>query len=827
MKGSVVLLLVAAISLGLIATAEGSDFRLSRSVLPSFYNLTINIQSGRWSKLGSTFIGEVAITLQANQKDIYEITLHKDSLDISSCLIYNYDGLLQQNVSIASLKYDRETQKLTVPLLDPLPVNVNYTLYFQYKGYIGYNETGLFSRGCMTDQFHKVILTQMDPVYARRVFPCFDEPAFKAKFELHIGRPSGYKIISNTLLFKTTYEKGNDWCVDHFDVTPIMSTYLLYFVISEYRDPGYTSDTAFFYDVGDRTLLTFNDLFEVPYKELWNEVLRFAMAPWFKNTVCVNRNLTLFRYYSFIQFIMTSINFAIFFSDRMLAHKPGHTDNHRNKELTCRAVSHELAKTWFGKSVTISWWSHLWLSVGFTTYYDSFITNKFCSMYNLNTQFVVNNLQRVLENDAAVTSLPLTSPEIEIQSPHEINEQYNAFIADKGASIIRMWRNLMDVDNFNKSIKSYLKEFHLKNVEPSDLFAHLKRNWPAQPEVDLDTFFADFTEQPGYPMVIVNISDDNQRVVLHQKRFLYDPEDGSDATLRYTIPITFCTNLDFKCDETTLYTYFNKNRSTVEIFFDKPIEWIILNLDQSNYYRVFYDKPILSKIKIFFSNFISYRLPQTSHAQIVDDLFNFAHAGMIDYADVFEFLEYPKREFQYFPWKAAYHGMERVVRRLTPQQLPHFEKYLRNITSRAFKALSVKSRKSEEVLQLYHRELQVSWLCKYQNANCNDQAKFIFDGNFEKPIQDYRETFYCAVSRTSSHAGIWRLYHNETDEDEKALLMRAIGCTRDYRTFLQLELLHLIPNSGQLITFKQIYKQNPDLVTPILETIIEDIEELS
>ncbi|KAH8312882.1 hypothetical protein KR044_013460, partial [Drosophila immigrans] len=815
MKGSVVRLLVAAVSLTLIATAESSDYRLSRTVLPSFYNLTINIPS----KLRRTFDGEVAITLKTNQSDIYEITLHKDSLNISSCLIYNKDGILQQNVSIASLKFDQETKKLTVPLLQPLTINENYTLYFQYIGSVGYDYTGLFSTYYETNKYNytRVVLTQLEPVHARMVFPCFDEPVFKAKFELHIGRSSGYNAISNTKLIRTT-NKGNDSFVDHFDVTPTMSTYLLAFIISNHQARGNISDfavfspkedydyTEFSYNTGKQLIAAFNKLFQTPYKQLGNENLLFATSPYFNDDAMENWGLIIFR-------------------EEILKHKPGYTDGHKNKEITCRSIAHELAHMWFGNSVSISWWSHFWLNEGFARYYEIFMTNQIEREYRMEEQFVVVNLHNVLEEDAVATSLPLTIPEMAVQSPAQIVNQTNIFSYDKGASIIRMWRNIMGGENFDKSINSYLKQYHLKNAQPSDLFAHLKQNWPAQPEVDLDTFFSDFTEQVGYPMVTVNITEDNRRVVLHQKRFLSNPEDGSDATLRYTIPITYVTNLKRNYTDTP-NMYFDKNRSTVEISFKEPIDWIILNNKQSNYYRVFYDKPLLSKLKQLFSTFKIFRIPDESRAQIINDLFNFAHAGMIDYADVFEFLEYLSGETRYIPWYAAYHGMERVIRRLTPQQLPHFEKYLGNITNLYMSLRGTKSSKYDSVLDVYNRDLQVSWLCKYQNADCNNQVKLIFEGNLEKPSPDYRETFYCAVSRTTAHARLWRLYHNETDSDEKDLLLRAISCTRDYRTYLKFELFHLLPYTHQASGLMQIYQQNPDLITPIFLTIIENIEEI-
>ncbi|KAH8395864.1 hypothetical protein KR215_007997, partial [Drosophila sulfurigaster] len=807
-------LLVAAISITVIASSESTGYRLSTSVLPSFYNLTIDIIEEKNKKLGSTFDGEVAITLQTNQSDVYEITLHKDSLNISSCLVYNMNGLLYQNVTISSLIFNPKSQLLTVPLLEPLTANVNYTLYFKYTGNVRYDYSGLFK---IADNHSEVLLTQLKTIYARLVFPCFDEPAFKAKFQLHLGRPSGYNAISNTRLLRTTNE-GNERFVDHFDVTPIMSTYLLAFLISEYQaqgdiskfaiftQPDYYNYTGFSYGIGVRVTDAYNELFEMPYNQLGNEVLRFATAPWIDEMATENWGL-------------------IIFSEKMLVHKPGYTDYYKNKEFTCRAIGKEVAHMWFGNSVTLSWWSHYWLNEGFARYYGIIIADENCRSYHLDQQFVVDNLQRIFEKDAVAGSLPLTSPEMSVQSLADINKQTDGFIQDKGASIIRMWRNLMGGENFKISIDSYLKQYHLKNTNPSDLFAHLKQNWPAQPEVDLDTFFSDFTEQVGYPMVIVNITQDNQKIILHQKRFLYNYEDDSDATLRYTIPITFKTNLDRSFYNVTPYTYFKKNETTLEISFKNPIEWIILNQKQSNYYRVFYDKPILTQIKQLFFTSRSRRIPVENKAQIIDDLFHFSYAGMIDYADVFEFLEFLSTETEYIPWRAAYNGIESVVRRLTPQQLPYFEKYLTNITTLVFSLQGTKSERYEGIFTKYNREMHVKWLCKYQNVNCNNQVKFLFEGDIGKPSPDYRETFYCAVSRTTAHARLWHLYNNETDSDEKDLLLQAISCSRDYSTYFKLELFHVIPHYKWTNDLIHIYKHNPDLIGPIFSMISENIDE--
>lgn len=191
-----------------IASSESADYRLNLNVLPSLYNLTIGIRGGA-DNPGAIFDGEVNITLQTKHADVYRITLHADSIEIEDCWLYNAAGDLVEHIVPARLIYEQETNKLTVPLVKALAISQNYILHFKYTGKLRTDAAGLFAVSYMEEHTLKdkwVLLTEMQNINARRVFPCFDEPAIKAKFEVHIGRPSGLNAISNTKLIKTTSE---------------------------------------------------------------------------------------------------------------------------------------------------------------------------------------------------------------------------------------------------------------------------------------------------------------------------------------------------------------------------------------------------------------------------------------------------------------------------------------------------------------------------------------------------------------------------------------------------------------------------------------------
>ncbi|KAH8312686.1 hypothetical protein KR044_012172, partial [Drosophila immigrans] len=800
------------------------DYRLNTNLVPSYYNLTIGIQ-GEAANPGTTFDGEVNITVQVTQVNVNSIRLHKDSIEIESCVLYNAAGEQVEQIANTQLTFEQETQQLTVPLTQALTINQNYTLYFKYTGQVRTDTAGLFSVSYVEEQTGStkwVLLTEMQAINARRVFPCFDEPAFKAQFELHIRRPNGFNSISNTRLISTTNEANNRF-VDHFDVTPIMSTYLLAFVISEYRArgdpnelaiytrPEFYNYTEFSYNVAQRVLPFYSLVFNQSYAELGNNLYQYATTPRFPHNSMENWGLVIFK-------------------DKVVLEQEGYTDGWMQKEFTIRNIIHENAHMWFGNSVTLKWWSYVWMQEGFARFYEFFVGNELYPEYQLDQQFVVQKLQHVMSTDALYLTQPMTSPEDSIQTPADIDYKFGRISFAKAASIIRMWRNAMGEDNFDKAMISYLRANHLGNTQPEDLFTHLKEYWPnTEFSVLLDEFFRDFTEQVGYPTIVVNITLQNHRVLFSQSRFLSNPGDGSDETLRYNVPITFTTNLEANFKNLTPNMYFNKYTDTVAFYFYDAIDWIILNIKQSNYYRVLYDTPILNQIQLALTEAKHSEIAVENRAALVDDLFNFAYAGKIDYEQVFEFIDYLSTEVEYIPWFAAYDGLQDVSKRLTPQQLINFEKYLSDITVAVYAKLGVNWKSQDTVLDVYNRNMQVSWLCKYQNEACNQDVKRSFEEITEKPSPDYRETFYCAAARTSGYERVLALYKNETNANERELLWRAASCTRDSsRTHFETEILGSSTSVAlKTVGIAQLYQQNPDMINDVYSMLTEDIKRLA
>lgn len=373
---------------------------------------------------------------------------------------------------------------------------------------------------------------------------------------------------------------------------------------------------------------------------------------------------------------------------------------------------------------------------------------------------------------------------------------------------------------------------HLKASVPEDLFKHLKNHWPSSQIVDLDIFLNDWTEQEGYPMVIASISPSG-RYSVKQQRFLLDPNDGSNATLKYTIPITF--NNDRMNDFNNLVPKFYLTKDQDEILFGNAAhhKWIIVNTQQSNYYRVFYDTELLKQIKNVLKETKHAGIHVTNRASIIDDLFAYSRNGLRGYDEVFDFIEYLDTEVEYLPWQAAFKGFDTLYYRLTLAQHDKFKDFLFELLDKVYKKLGFENPK-DTVLDIYNRNKVINWLCKYHYDDCNTEAQKIFRLHLSvntKPSPDFRETLYCAAVRNDKsniYANLKKMFLSEQLTSEKEKTLQAMGCTRYFvKDHYEFILRTNVTLDLKTIGLKSLYSQTPENILIVFNLIMEYPEELA
>lgn len=317
--------------------------------------------------------------------------------------------------------------------------------------------------------------------------------------------------------------------------------------------------------------------------------------------------------------------------------------------------------------------------------------------------------------------------------------------------------------------------------------------------------------------------------VLRQERFLLDPDDGSgDTTLKYTVPITYTTNRERNFEDLTPKFYFNKTDRQLEFGDANADKWIIVNLQQSNYHRVFYEAPLLDRLRKAFMASNHSGIPVLNRAHVVDDLFTYGRIGLLGYDKVFQFLEYLAGETEYIPLNPAFKGFEIISQRLTLEQHEKFAKFLYDVLDAVYKKLGFEN-PNDTVLDIYNRNKVISWLCKYRHQDCVRTAIGLF-GTLKETV-DFQETYLCAACRDgpfSIYSSLSYMFKREKVQSQKEKILRAMGCTRYYAKHHYSVILSAdVPEDLKTMAITSLYSQTLENIDPVYHIILENIEDLA
>lgn len=475
---------------------------------------------------------------------------------------------------------DAERQTSTISFAEKLSKSDKVQLELTFLGQLNDKMVGFYRSGYTKADGSKgyIATTQMEPTGARQAFPCFDEPALKATFDVtliadkHLTCLSNMPVKSETDV-QSTITNATRKAVK-FDTSPYMSTYLTAFVIGElnyvesnlFRIPVrtyVTIDQNVEYgrhaaDLGARTLALFEKDFGVDFplpKMDQIAVLDFAEG------AMENWGLITYR--------------AV---DLLVEENAGAGRMRRVTDI----VLHELAHQWFGNLVTMEWWEGLWLKEGFATWASLYGANVFYPEWNIWADFVIGSLQDALELDSLRSSHPI---EVPVKSANQINQIFDAISYEKGCSVLRMISVHLGEDVFLKGVRDYLQKFAYKNTITDDLWDCLS-DASGKPVTEI---MAPWTREIGYPVLAISEDTAKKTVTVKQNRFLRtgDVTAEDDKTI---YPIILGLRTDAGVDRSTLMT---EREMTLDV---SAGSFFKLNADHPSVYRTLYSPDILARL---------------------------------------------------------------------------------------------------------------------------------------------------------------------------------------------------------------------------------------
>jgi aminopeptidase N len=535
--------------------------RLFADFCPEKYDLNLDIKPGSME-----FSGQVIIEGKKTGRPSKRLTFHQSDLKFRSAKIVKHDKKGDHEIEITRINTHDSSQEVRLHS-EEMIYGGKYTITMDFYGNITKPMNGIYP--CFPDKDdlkRTIIATQFESHHAREAFPCIDEPEAKAIFKLTLTSPEDQAVISNTAIKKQS--KNGKTVITEFNDTPVMSTYLLAFVIGEleyiskktkdgveiraYATKENDKHLQFALDTAVDCLEFYNKFFDIPYPL---EKCDFIALPDFAAGAMENWGCITFREQGLL---VDKDNTSLF-----------------TKQYVALVIAHELAHQWFGNLVTMKWWNDLWLNEGFASWIEYLAVNELFPDWQIWTQFGVDETMPALKLDALDNTHPI---EAVIKHPDEIRTIFDTISYNKGASIIHMLNKYLGADVFRDGLRLYLKKHSYKNAETDDLWKALEE----VSKIDVKEFMHAWTSKPGFPILEVKVNEAS--IDLKQERFYIHPNPKVKSDTLWPLPLL---------DGLDMPKLLTKRDETLKI---STTDFIKFNTGQTGFYRTVYDKDHMIKL---------------------------------------------------------------------------------------------------------------------------------------------------------------------------------------------------------------------------------------
>ena len=674
-----------------------SASRLQDAVRPSNYKLRImpDISNAKFS-------GEETITLTIAET-VKEIVLHAAEISISTAALRNHSG----NTISTSVKYDEEKQQIILSLDAPAEP-AEWQLELHFDGILN-NKLRGFYRSTFKDASgaeKQIATTKFEPSDARRAFPCFDEPEFKAVFEISLLIDENLTAIANSPIVSET-AAGSGKKLVQFAPSIKMSSYLVAYIVGEFEAsapvvsksgtpirvvsvPGKQHLTAFALKWAKFSLDFFADFFGINYP---GEKLDLIAIPDFASGAMENFGAITFR------------ETALLLDET----KATHAELQRVAEV----ISHENAHMWFGDLVTMDWWNGLWLNEAFATFMAALAVDAFEPSWKFWEGFNIHKAA-AMRIDGLHSSRSIEFP---VATPEDARAMFDILTYEKGCAILRMLQLYIGEEVFRKGCATYMKRHAYANTETADLWAAIgEAVHEAGLAIDVEKMMDTWVFQKGFPLIAVQRNENNS-VTLSQSafRYLIDARASAEEIWYAPVFVRYATASGDKHDCFVLF----KKQETFKLK-DKCSSFV-LNADGKGFFRGSYASDLRKEI---LAQIIT--LSASERFNLISDWWAATQSGkmsLLDYLDSLSSVLAQETDSNVFSVViGSINYLRRICAASSPDKMPQFVNAASELLEPALNRLGWEAKHNEEPQAAELRASLISTLGSLGQKNCVEKT---------------------------------------------------------------------------------------------------------
>jgi len=713
--------------------------KLPKEVIPTEYSVRIVPDVDKL-----TFAGTETVKLKVRGA-VLRLVLNALELKIEAASL---DG---RELPASAIKTDTKSELLTLALPSELPAG-DHTLTLRFAGKINEQGQGLFYmryREQGTGARKIMLGSQFEATDARRFFPCWDEPLFRARFQLTAVVPENWLAVSNMPVESEKKIAGGKEV--RFAATPPMSSYLNVFVAGELdfiesrsgptqlrviTTKGKAEMGRYALEATAQILQYYNDYFGVAYP--LPKLDQIALPGGFGGAM---ENWGGITYY-----------------ESKLLFDPK-SSSAETKQDIYEVLAHEMAHQWFGDLVTMAWWDNLWLNEGFASWMGSKCTAHFNPQWEvwLRREFPRDPSRRVgiakeaaMEGDARSTTHPIQQP---VATEAEANSAFDDITYKKGQSFLRMLESFLGEDVFREGIRRYMATHTYSNTTTTDL-------WNALSEASgkpVGEIAAGWTEQPGFSVVKVK-REQGSNVSLTQERFTVNFTNA--PPLKWKIPLTYAVvglpaEASAKAGETPVTLLMTRKLDSIHnIPANRALK---LNLNGAGNYRVEYDKASWKLLLGALKN-----LSVEDRVNLLSDTWALVQANRAPIALYFELVEKLPASTELAEREQIIHVLDFINRLLSgSSEQEEFQRYARSLLRPTFDAVGWEAKPGKQPARANLRASLITALGNLNDpkivASCRERFKGYL-ANPESLAPDLRAAVFSVVGRYADES-TWNELH--------------------------------------------------------------------